>query len=508
MVEVTIVCLIYKSKQLAKAVYDSLYESTPKLKNGEADLLFVANDPTAELVDYLNKQDYPFMVNVNECLTDQELFERGCGAPEYMRRVYQGYNQGILNAKGKKIVLINSDNFFSTDWLENLLKYSDYKKIVTSTLIEPGQCEHGVFPGAIQKDFGKVLETYKDTDFQEFAAKTSKTGYTSGGAYMPCLLYKDIAIMAGLYPEGNIAGKTFDDIKRYGDESFYDKLNDFGVEHITAKDSIVYHLKEGEKSESVDGEKIIDDAKYIRAGLSEIHKVHPNNLMCYIKPESGHQEIMDALGQKISVIILRFNDNSDLDYQIQQIQKQTNKNFEITALYDETNKDMIDCKQKNIEYIFVDSSKKDVELCSLIHRIYGEYLLVPDKKCDYVDTLFEQKYQKDKINYIGNNLQKQGMIHDSIGNFIVPKSILLDNIGVFLGLFFSPGDVDIESSKCALLSHIIVESEPVVTDNIDMHSHLKAVIKDSLPYRAARKLYYEGPRGAAKAVLNKINRQE
>ena len=78
---------------------------------------------------------------------------------------------------------------------------------------------------------------------------------------MPCLLYRDVAVLAGLYPEGNIAGATFDitDIKRFGDEFFYDKLLSFGVEHITAKDSIVYHLKEGEKSEKNNMELFVDD---------------------------------------------------------------------------------------------------------------------------------------------------------------------------------------------------------------------------------------------------------
>ena len=34
---------------------------------------------------------------------------------------------------------------------------------------------------------------------------------------------------------------------RFGDEKFYDKLSDMGIEHYTALDSIVYHLKEGER---------------------------------------------------------------------------------------------------------------------------------------------------------------------------------------------------------------------------------------------------------------------
>src|ERR1035437_2120346 len=144
MVEITIVCLIYKSKRLAEALYESVVKYTPMLASGQAEFLFVANDPTDEVMEFLKSKDIPHCLNMNEHLSDEELFSMGIGAPEYMRRVYQGYNLGILKAKGQKVVLINSDNFFSRDWLENLLKYSDYQKVVCSTLVEPGQGKIGV----------------------------------------------------------------------------------------------------------------------------------------------------------------------------------------------------------------------------------------------------------------------------------------------------------------------------------------------------------------------------
>ena len=57
------------------------------------------------------------MVNVNRRYSDDELFALGYGAPEYMSRVYRGYNEGIRAAAGDYVVLINSDNYFSPDWL-------------------------------------------------------------------------------------------------------------------------------------------------------------------------------------------------------------------------------------------------------------------------------------------------------------------------------------------------------------------------------------------------------
>ena len=506
MVEVTIVCLIYKSKQLAKAVYDSLYKHTPKLRNGEADLLFVANDPTDELVDYLNEQKYLFIINVNDHLTEKELFKQGYGAPEYMRRVYQGYNQGVLNASGKKVVLINSDNFFSDDWLENLLKYSDYKKVITSTLIEPGHKDFGVFPGAIQKDFGRTLDDYNDEGFQEFAAKISKTGYTFGGAYMPCLLYKDVAILAGLYPEGNIAGKSFEEIKRYGDEAFYDSLKNFGVEHLTAKDSVVYHLKEGEKSESVEGKKIVSDVKYKRASISPEHKVYPNNLMCYIKPEASHQETIDVLGNKFSVIISKFNNKEELNRQIEWVCNQDNKGVETIVLFDEITEKFIEPKIQGVRYVRSDSSKKDIELYKLVYETYGEYLLILNPNLGYSQDVFKQEYKKDKVNYIGANLPSENMINDNIGSFVVPKRIIFENVGFFLGHFLSDVDVEFELSQSYII--YVPAVEVVIMDEVkDRYGRYSVVIRESLPYRAAKKLYHDGPVGFIRAVTSKIARK-
>lgn len=508
MVEISIICLIYKSKKLAKAVYDSLYEYTPKLKNGEAELLFVANDPTVELVDYLKSQNYPFIININEHLSEKELFKLGYGKPEYMRRVYQGYNQGVLNANGQKVVLINSDNFFSEDWLENLLKYSDYKTVVTSTLVEPGHEKFGVFPGAIQKNFGSIAEDYNDRGFQKFVATISKTGYTSGGAYMPCLLYKDIAILAGLYPEGNLADSTFDEIKRYGDESFYDSLKSFGVEHITAKDSVVYHLKEGEKSEGLGDKNVVNDTKYKMTGISGLYKVSPSNLIRYITPESRHREIMDHLGHKFSVIVLRFSNKDELDIQLKQIKNQNNKNFEITVLYDETNKDAIIPKHKNILYVYTHSTKKGTELYRSLHGIYGEYLLISDAKCEYKGTLFDQEFQNDKITYFGNDVSEQDTINDSIGNFIIPKSVLLGNLNMYIEMFFQLGNVEIERIKCEMMAMMVPELDVIVVeDDSDINNGPIAIIKGSLPYRVARKLYRKGPKNTIKAVLDRVRRK-
>ena len=67
--------------------------------------------------------------------------------------MYQAWNQAILHANGEMICLVNSDNSFSENWLENLIKYSDYNRYVVPQLVEPKQ-RGEVFWCAINKEFG------------------------------------------------------------------------------------------------------------------------------------------------------------------------------------------------------------------------------------------------------------------------------------------------------------------------------------------------------------------
>ena len=143
MPKISIISLIYKSACLADWVYGSVAKFTPMLDRGDAEFMFVANDPHPGLLHHLRDKGYPFIVNHNRRYTSDELFELGYAAPEYMSRVYRAYNQGVRRAAGDYIALINSDNYFSPDWLENLLKYSDRSRIICSTLIEPGHPRFG-----------------------------------------------------------------------------------------------------------------------------------------------------------------------------------------------------------------------------------------------------------------------------------------------------------------------------------------------------------------------------
>ncbi|NJN93733.1 MAG: glycosyltransferase [Anaerolineales bacterium] len=250
MVEISIVSLIYKSKKFADWVYNSVLEFTPQIARGNAEFFFVANDPTDDLVAHLENKKYQHVVQVNPRRTEQELFQMGYGKPEYIHRVYRGWNRAILEAQGSIVVLVNSDNYFSPNWLENLLKYYQNNTVVCSQLVERRHPKYGSFPGAYHGEFGNHPDNFDRQGFLKYAERVCKTGTRPGGAFMPCMLNKELAIKAGLYPEGNIAGSSFGEVIGYGDEVFFKKLGKLGVHHFTAFDSIVYHLKEGEMEEA------------------------------------------------------------------------------------------------------------------------------------------------------------------------------------------------------------------------------------------------------------------
>lgn len=249
MVIISIASLIYKSKKYADWIYDSVHEFTPHLRRHEAEFFFVANDATPAVLRHLAAEGYPHYVNDNPKRTEAELFAMGYGWPEYIHRVYRGWNSAIVSAAGEIVVLVNSDNFFSPDWLENLLKYLSPTTIVCSKLVERNHPKYGVFPGAYHAEFGSRPDDFDRDAFVQFVEAHKKTGLEKGGAFMPCAFHKRRAVEAGLYPEGNIAGKTFRDVAAHGDQVFVQRLARIGVRHVTALDSIVYHLKEGEMDE-------------------------------------------------------------------------------------------------------------------------------------------------------------------------------------------------------------------------------------------------------------------
>lgn len=238
---ISIASLIYRSTQYADAVWRSLHENTPELRDGRAHFFFVANDPTEALLRHLDAKKYPYVVQKNLIFSDDELRAIGYEPPEYIRRVYQGWNRAILESD-EQAVLVSSDMMFASDWLKALSARWNPKKILASKLVERSHPRHGVFAQALHRDFGAHPSSFRDEDFQQFAREQFLTQETPGGSYGPLMFSKSAAISAGMYPEGNSR-------EGYGDQVFIRRMEARGVTHATACDSIVYHFKEGEMDE-------------------------------------------------------------------------------------------------------------------------------------------------------------------------------------------------------------------------------------------------------------------
>lgn len=252
MEKISIISLIYQSPEYAEFVYSNILKYTPELHTGEAIFYFVANDATDEVIKYLNEKHYPYLVNHNKQHTDDELFAMGCAFPEYIHRVYAGYNFGIKMADTPIIMLINSDHCFSPDWLINLKKWLTPERAVSPRMWQPH-----VFPNPINGTkcevfgFGNSISTFQEDSFLKRAAQLKSNTISEGNAFMPVMLYKDSIEKVGYFPNGNLHDGSYDKIWRTGDTDFFIKLSENGVKHITSNDSIIYHFDCGEREKKV-----------------------------------------------------------------------------------------------------------------------------------------------------------------------------------------------------------------------------------------------------------------
>jgi hypothetical protein len=234
--KITVIALIYRSINYLHFVYHSFNKYAEE--NGKnVEFLFIANDPTDEIVSYLQTNNIPHLIFRNKDPNEH-----------YIKRVYRAWNYGGFNAPGDIIVFVNSDTSFSPFWLNNLSKNLTEKRIITSRVVEPGKLKQAKY--AITKNFGTTYSEFDDESFQKFVDVTSKNKIMSGeNDFMPCMIYKDIFIKSGGYPIGNRTEKN-GNITSGDWIFFYENLKSMGVKHYCIFDSIVYHIQEGEMDSS------------------------------------------------------------------------------------------------------------------------------------------------------------------------------------------------------------------------------------------------------------------
>lgn len=253
MEKISIICLLYQSTEYGEFVYNNLLKYTPELNSGVAEFYFIANDASDEVLKFLKEKNYKHYINNNKFYSENELFKMGYAYPEYINRVYAGYNYGIKKSKNEIVCLINSDNAFSPNWLINLKNKLTYKTAVSSRMIQP----HKKFKNpknnsySEQYNFGETLKVFNEENFLKKVNEISKNTISMGNPFMPVMIHKSNIEKVGYYPEGNIANGNYNTIKYTGDHELFNKLEKIGINHITVDNSIIYHFQEGEKKNKI-----------------------------------------------------------------------------------------------------------------------------------------------------------------------------------------------------------------------------------------------------------------
>lgn len=253
---ISMAALIYASPAYAEHLWDVLQRTTPELADGRAEFFFVANDASPEVLQYLEDKAIPHYVQENPRLSEAELFERGIGTPEYIRRVYQGWNRAVREAKSDCLALLSSDHVLLEGWLQALYSKWNPGLALSPLTIEPGDFQDvfsarlGRGTGAVRGDHGSTLRQFDAEAFERHARTLEREEVTPGGAYQPVMFSRAAVMRAGLYPEGNLHDGTFHRIAEYGDRRLFRILAENGVRHMTYHGVVVYHLHEGEMRES------------------------------------------------------------------------------------------------------------------------------------------------------------------------------------------------------------------------------------------------------------------
>lgn len=256
---VTLISLIFTGVDWLEFQYGELLKLQRELGLGEVEILFVANDASEEVLDFLNKNLIPYVSAPGKTHDDEW----------YINSVYRAYNYGVACSKGDYVLLTNSDMSYCPGFLFELLKYRSPNSYLVGKLIESGRLTPA--KSAIKKNLGKKLVKFKRRTFYSIVDKVLKEGKSSGGLFMPLLISKEAFIEAGGYPEGNIRKSALETYWSSGvqsialqseplvpgDFAFVKRLEIKGWKHETLNSAIAYHFQEGEKSETQSSAKAV-----------------------------------------------------------------------------------------------------------------------------------------------------------------------------------------------------------------------------------------------------------
>lgn len=251
---VTLICLIYTGVDWLEFAYGELLTLQEELQAGIADILFCANDPSDEIVEFLESHSIPHIVFRNENPDEH-----------YLSRVYRAYNYAATEASGEYCLLVNSDMAYSQGFLTRMLDSRSKTALAVGQLVESGTLKPG--PLAIKRNFGRNLQSFNRTKFFRFVNKIEGPEVRNGGLFMPLMVNREAFLNLGAFPEGNLEPESLSNyLKGYepiisrpgekcisGDAAFFEKAEKNGMKHLTVTQAVAYHFQEGEKRNATEG---------------------------------------------------------------------------------------------------------------------------------------------------------------------------------------------------------------------------------------------------------------
>ena len=254
---VTLISLIYSSIDWLEFQYSELLNVMRSFKDGDVEILFVANNATDEVHRFLEDNNIPH-IKVSTISDPDEWF---------INYVYRGYNEGVKAASGEYVLLTNSDMAYGPEFLQNMLRSVDSKKLSTSRLIEMGRFQTGLY--GVEKNFGSTPSKYRKREFNRYCQKKSERVEKDGGLYMPLLVDREFFLSLGGYPEGNLSEDCLSEylntglVRSYakqgdkcipGDYAFFELAKCNGAQHLTNFAALSYHFQAGERTS--EGQKV------------------------------------------------------------------------------------------------------------------------------------------------------------------------------------------------------------------------------------------------------------
>jgi hypothetical protein len=245
---VTLICLIYSGVDWLEFAYGELLTLQQELQEGVADVLFCANDPSDEVVEFLQSNSIPHII-----------FRNPNPREHYLSRVYRAYNHAVTKASGEYCLLVNSDMAFSQGFLTRMLDSRSKTTLAVGQLVESGTLKPG--PLAIKKNFGRNLQSFSRKKFYQFASQIEGPETRNGGLFMPLMVQREAFLNLGAFPEGNLEPESLSNyLKGYepiisrpgekcisGDAAFFEKAEKNKMKHVTVTHAVAYHFQEGEK---------------------------------------------------------------------------------------------------------------------------------------------------------------------------------------------------------------------------------------------------------------------